>query len=65
MVKDVVTNIPLVSKADKDNIKKVIDKATGVPSVKIDKKNVEVQAGGVKVSVKKPKVTIKKPKITL
>ncbi|MFS8931264.1 hypothetical protein [Cupriavidus taiwanensis] len=65
MAKDVVTNIPLVSKADKDNIKKVIDKATGVPSVKIGKKNVEVQAGGVKVSVKKPKVTIKKPKITL
>lgn len=62
---DGVTNIPLVAKADNDNIKKVIDKATGVPSVKIGKKNVEVQAGGVKVSVKKPKVTIKKPKITL
>ncbi|WP_243737053.1 hypothetical protein [Cupriavidus sp. L7L] len=62
MVKDVVTNIPLVSKADKDKIKKVIDKATGVPSVTVGKKNVEVQAGGVKVSVKKPKIVLKKPK---
>jgi hypothetical protein len=62
MSKDLVNNIPLLSGADKKNVKNFLDKITVPPSLTIGRKNVEMSAGGVKLSVKKPRIKLKKPK---
>lgn len=53
ITKDAVSNIPLLSGADKDNINKLINKATEPPSVEVTKKHVVIKTGPVKVSVPK------------
>lgn len=55
LTKDVIKQIPLVSKADKDKIGKVVEKATRPPSVQVGGGRVTVEAGPIHVSVKKPK----------
>jgi hypothetical protein len=59
LTKQAVSMIPLLSGADKDNIYKIVDKVTAVPSVTVGGKNVDIQAAGVKASFPKPKVTIR------
>jgi hypothetical protein len=61
--KDLVNAIPLVSGADKQNLKSLIDAATTPPSVTVTDKHVVIQAGPAKLSLPKPKITIGTPKI--
>lgn len=59
---DTIDNIPVVSDADKENLKKLTANLLSAPSVNVSGSNVTVSAGGASVSVRKPKVVIGAPK---
>jgi hypothetical protein len=63
LTKDFINNIPIISGADKDNLKKLTEKWLVPPSVNVTGPNVTVSAGGASASLQKPRVVIGTPKL--